>query len=183
MVETTGAGTLPIGTPCLKRLVTCVKLGLRVAGAGSGPDNGSIGGGSLIEIDDELPESVRNADSWEEMSKRWVESSRGAISWVFTAGDISCDKSALVSICDAVDATEHLVGFPISTPSLPPAFDDSSIVTKDPEVLACRRLADCAESVSKKLEANCFSPSDVPSICFPPWDETPGAPLVADANT
>jgi hypothetical protein len=84
-----------------------------------------------------------------------------------------------------VDAAEHFVGLPIPAPSFPPALDDSSIVSEDPEVLPW--LTGRAESASKKLEANSFCPSDVSSVCLPSWDETPGPPLAAnnnaDANT
>ena len=79
-----------------------------------------------------------------------------------------------------MDAAEYFVGFPISTPSFPPAFDDPSIVTEDPEVLAW--VTDGAESASKKLEANGFCPSDVSSVDLPTWDETPGPPLAANNN-
>ena len=33
---------------------------------------------------------------------------------------------------DAVDASEHLVCFPISAPSLPPALNNPSVVAEDP---------------------------------------------------
>ena len=85
-----------------------------------------------------------------------------------------------MSICEVVDAPEDLIGFPISASPFPPSFNDSFVISKDPEVLAW--LACCAESASKKLEANGFSPSDIPAICLPAWDETPRSPLVADDN-
>ena len=77
-----------------------------------------------------------------------------------------------------MDTPEDLIGFPISTSPFPPPFDDSLVISEDSEVLAW--LAGCAESASKKLEANGFSPSDIPAIRLPAWDETPRSPPVAN---
>ena len=136
--------------------------------------------GSAVEVDDKLPERAWNADCWEETSNRRVESSGGAIRWVLPAGDVACDKKALVSICEVVDASENLVGLPVSASALPPTFNNSLVVSKDPEVLAW--LTGGAESASKKLEANGFSPSDVSALCLPSWEEAPHPPPVANNN-
>ena len=85
-----------------------------------------------------------------------------------------------MNICDVMDVPEYFVGFPISAPAFPPSFNDSTVVPKDPEVLAW--LAGYAQSASKKLEANGFSPSDISTVCLPSWDETPGSPFVANNN-
>ena len=162
------------------RLVRGLVSGMGRMVAASGQRVGLTGGGLLIEVDDEVPDRIWNADCWEETSNRWVEASGGGISRVFSAGDIARDKSALVRICEVVDAAEDFVSFPISASPFPPALDDSAVVSKDSEELA--RLAGCAESASEKLEANCFSPSDVSPIRFPAWDETPGAPLATNNN-
>ena len=137
-------------------------------------------GASAVEIDDMLPESNWNADCWEEMISWRVESSGGTVCWVFSAGNVACDKKALVSICEVVDPPEDLICLPISASALPPSFDNSFVVSKDPEVLAW--LVCCAESASKKLEANGLSLSDIPAICLPTWDETPCSPFAADNN-
>ena len=162
------------------RLVRGLVSGMGRMVAASGQRVGLTGAGLLIEVDDEVPDRIWNADCWEETSNRWVEASGGDISRVFSAGDIARDKSALVRICEVVDATEDSISFPVPAPPFPPAFDDSTVVTKDAEELA--GLAGCAESASEKLEANRFCPSDIPSICFPAWDETPGTPLATDNN-
>ena len=75
---------------------------------------------------------------------------------------------------------EDFVGLPVSASPFPPPFDNFTIVTEDMEELA--GLAGCAESASEKFEANCFRPSNIPSICLPAWDETPGTPLATDNN-
>jgi hypothetical protein len=85
-----------------------------------------------------------------------------------------------VSVCEVVDTPEDFVGLPVSAPALPPTFNDPFVVSVDPEVLT--RLAGCDESVCKKLEANGFSPSNVPSIRFPSREEVPCSPLVANNN-
>ena len=79
-----------------------------------------------------------------------------------------------------MDTSEDFVGLPVSASPFPPPFDNSTIVTEDAEELA--GLAGCAESASEKFEANCFCPSDIPSICLPAWGETPGTPLATDNN-
>jgi hypothetical protein len=85
-----------------------------------------------------------------------------------------------VSICDVVDASENFVCFPISASTFPPPFNNSPVVTEDPEVLAW--LTCCAESLGKKLEANGFSPSDIPAIRLPTWEEAPSSPFVTNNN-
>ena len=141
---------------------------------------GSAGERVVVEIDDEFPERLRNAESWEETISWRVESPRGAICWVFTAGDVTRDKKALVSARDVVDPPEDLVDFPVSAPTPPPAFDDPTVVAKDPEHLA--RQACRSEGSGEELEPNSFRPSDVSTICLPSWDELPHSPLVADNN-
>ena len=79
-----------------------------------------------------------------------------------------------------MDTSEDFVGLPVSASPFPPPFDNSAVVTEEVEELA--GLAGCAESVSEKLEANCFCPSDISTVCFPAWDETPGTPLATDNN-
>ena len=92
----------------------------------------------------------------------------------------SADKKALVSICEVVDAPEHFVGFPVPASTFPPTFNDPFVVSKDPEVLAW--LTGCGKRACKKLEANGLSPSDVPAIRLPPWEDMPRSPLIADNN-
>ena len=69
------------------------------------------------------------------MSNWWVEPSGRGVGWIFFAGNVARDKSALVRTSDVVDAAENLVGSPVSAPSFPPALNDSPIVTEDPEEL------------------------------------------------
>ena len=64
---------------------------------------GSAGERVVVEVDDEFPEQFRNAESWEETISWRVESPRGTICWVVTAGDVTRDKKALVSARDVVD--------------------------------------------------------------------------------
>ena len=146
--------------------------------AQSSPISG--GEGLVVKIDDKFPERVGDTACWEETSNRRVESSGGAICWVLTTGNVACDKSASVSRRDVMDAPEDPVGFPVSAPSLPPALDDAAVVTKDLEKLTW--YARCTERSSEELEADGLCPPDVPTICLPPWDETPCSPLVADNN-
>ena len=49
---------------------------------------GSAGERVVVEVDDEFPERFRNAESWEETISWRVESPRGTICRVVTAGDI-----------------------------------------------------------------------------------------------
>ena len=57
-------------------LVSWAKSGLReVTGASSELGGDFTEGGLLVKVDNKLAERVWNADSWEETSKRWVESS------------------------------------------------------------------------------------------------------------
>ena len=141
---------------------------------------GSPGKRAVVEVDDEFPERFRNAESWEETISWRVESPRGAICWVVTAGDVTRDKKALASAREVVDPSEDLVDFPVSAPTLPPAFNDTAVVTKDPEHLA--RQACRSEGSGKELETNGFHPSDVSTICLPSWDELPRSPQVANNN-
>ena len=134
----------------------------------------------VVGVSDKFPERDWNADSWEEVSKRWVDSPRETVCWVFPAGDVACDKKALVRICKVVDAPEYLVSLPVSAFALPPTLDNSFIVSKDPEVLT--RLAGCGERACKKLKANGLSPPDVSAVRFPTQEEFPRSPSVADYN-
>ena len=97
---------------------------------------GSAGERVVVEVDDEFPERFRNAESWEETISWRVESPRGTICQVVTAGDVTRDKKALVSARDVVDPSEDFVDLPTSTPAPPPAFDDTTVVAKDSERLA-----------------------------------------------
>ena len=97
---------------------------------------GSAGKRAVVEVDDEFSERFQNAESWEETISWRVESPRGAICWVITTGDVTHDKKALVSARDVMDMSEDLDGFPVSAPTLPPAFHDTTVVTKDLEDLA-----------------------------------------------
>ena len=140
---------------------------------------GSAGERVVVEVDDEFPERFRNAESWETISRR-VESPRGAICWVVTTSNVTRDKKALVSAQDVVDPSEDLVDFPVSAPTPPPAFDDTTVIAKDLEHLA--RQACHSEGSGEELEPNSFCPSNVSTICLPSWDELPRSPLVADNN-
>ena len=165
---------------CRTRLVGSTRSRDNEGGESATSRAASTGERIVVEVDNKFPERFRNSESWEETISWRVESPRGAICWVITAGDVTRDKKALVSAQDVVDMSEDLIGFPVPDPTLPPAFDNTMVVSKDPEDLAWQ--ACCSKLSGKELEPNSLSPSDVPTICLPPWDEPPCSPLVADNN-
>lgn len=114
------------------------------------------------------------------MSRCWVNSSRGCISRIFFTDDVACNKSALVSSRDVVDASENFICLSVPISSFPPAFNNSTVVTENPEVLT--QFTDCAEGMVKKFEAHRFCPSNVSAVHVPARDELPGSPPATDNN-
>jgi hypothetical protein len=84
-----------------------------------------------------------------------------------------------------VDSPEDLICLLVMTPSFLPPLDNSPIVPKEPEELA--RFTSCKDSIDKELQADSFSPPDVPSFSFPAQEKPPGSPTVTnddcDANS
>ena len=73
-----------------------------------------------------------------------------------------------------MDLSEDVICFLILTSSLPPTFDNPSIVSKDLEMFS--GCADFDESVDKKLKANSFCPSNVSPSFLPSGDKLPCTP-------
>lgn len=80
-----------------------------------------------------------------------------------------------------MDSTENVVGFNVPVPTIPPTFDDSSVVTVDDNV--AMRLREKIEGADEELESNGFGPSNVAlgaPHALPVWVECPSTPPFAD---
>lgn len=80
-----------------------------------------------------------------------------------------------------MDSAEDGVCLLVFASAFPPAFDDTSIVTIELEVVSrgsCRK-----DGLDQKLESNSFRPSDVTPIRFPPWDKPPRSPPATDRDS
>jgi hypothetical protein len=64
----------------------------------------------------------------------------------------------------------------------PPAINDVLVVAEENKIL--RRICSPGDGVDEKLEANGFSPSNVPGTVdsLPTWNESPCPPLSANDN-
>ena len=80
-----------------------------------------------------------------------------------------------------MDSPEDDVRLSITAPSFPPAFNNAPVVAKKPEVLAWFTKRE--DSTDEELEANCFGPPDVSSLCIPSWDELPSSPAACDDDS
>jgi hypothetical protein len=94
-----------------------------------------------------------------------VHSSGRVVSWVDLAGYIPCVDVALTKARDIVDPMEDLVSELVPTSPLPPALDDTCVVTKDFEVFAWG--AGNEEGSNEEFEPNSFCPSDVMALALP----------------
>ena len=133
-----------------------------------------------VEVDDKVSQTVRDWDRREEERRRWVDAPGRVVCWVLFACNVACDNKALASSEEDVDSPKDDICLPVSTPSLPPTFNNAPVVTEEPEVLA--RFTNCEESTDKELEADCFGPSNVSPFCVPSWDEPPSPPAIRDDN-
>ena len=80
-----------------------------------------------------------------------------------------------------MDLTENVVGFNVPVPTIPPTFDDSSVVTVDDNVAMC--LREEIEGADEELESNGFGPSNVvlgAMHALPVWVECPSMPPFTD---
>jgi hypothetical protein len=77
-----------------------------------------------------------------------------------------------------MDKFEDLVGGVIFATSFPPTLDDPFIVAID--FVAWLGVTARKYGLSKEVEAESFSPSDIPSFVFPTWEESPCSPALAD---
>lgn len=77
-----------------------------------------------------------------------------------------------------MDATEDDVGWLVPATALPPTFDDTPVVPVNPDVREL--VVELEERASKKLEADRFSPSDIPAFTIPTCDEAPRSPTTLD---
>ena len=93
--------------------------------------------------------------------------------------DISGDEDRVVCIQSLMNSSEDLVGLRVPTPSRPPAFDNTIVVTID---LESGKRARLENSVDEELHGNGLSPSNVPPILIPSGQESPGTPSVTNDN-
>jgi hypothetical protein len=77
---------------------------------------------------------------------------------------------------------EDIIDLLVLTPTIPPSFNDSFVVTMDGEVSVT--LVSATEEADKTLEANSFCPSDVSFSAehLPTGYESPGSPAAVDDN-
>ena len=69
----------------------------------------------------------------------------------------------------------------VPTSAFPPTFDNTPIVPKNLDVRIL--LMSLYEGGGEKEKSDCFGPPDVPAFVFPPWEEAPGSPLLADGDS
>ena len=79
---------------CRTRPVGSTRSGDDEGGESATSRAGSTGERVVVEVDNEFPERLQNAESWKETISWRVESPRGAIFWVITAGNVTHDKKA-----------------------------------------------------------------------------------------
>jgi hypothetical protein len=82
-----------------------------------------------------------------------------------------------------VDLTKHVVGLDVSMSPVPPAFDDSGIVSMDNDVAGC--LREKIENVDEEIETNGLSPTNVALgalHALPIWVESSSIPPCTDDN-
>ena len=75
---------------------------------------------------------------------------------------------------------EDVVGGLVPTSAFPPTFNNTPIVPKNLDVSILLMLLH--EGSGKEEKSNCFSPSDISAFVFPPWEEAPGSPLLANGD-
>lgn len=133
-----------------------------------------------VEVTDILSDRRGYDDCREEERTLIVLSSGGAVRWIFFAGNISRVEVDALLFREGMDMLEDLICGSVPAPAFPPAFDDASVVSKDFDVRASGRGRDKRED--EKPETNCFSPTNVSAVLFPPWQESPGPPPASDCD-
>ena len=93
--------------------------------------------------------------------------------------DIADDEDRVVCIQSLMNSSEDLVGLRVLTPSGPPAFNDTIVVTID---LDSGKRARLENSVDEEFHGDGLSSSNVPPILVPPRQELPGMPSVSNDN-
>jgi hypothetical protein len=104
----------------------------------------------------------------------WIDASGWVVCGVVFARDVMRVDSAVASANEVVDSSKHKVGGPISAVTLPPSFDNATVVTVDLEVIPS--LAPWEERSDEEFEANGFGPPNVSTISFPAREEEPCSP-------
>jgi hypothetical protein len=82
-----------------------------------------------------------------------------------------------------MDAFKDVVCGFVSALTIPPAFDNSFVVSIDFDVAVMHFAYNLAKGLDDELESKCFHPADVPPVCFPAGDEVPCPPFVGDGDS
>ena len=104
----------------------------------------------------------------------WIDASGWVVCRVVFARDVTRVDSAVASASEVMDSSKHKVGGPVSAATLPPSFDNATVVTVDLEVIPS--LALWEERLDEELKANGFGPPNVSTISFPAGEEAPCSP-------
>ena len=137
-----------------------------------------------IKVDEEGLEINGDGNGREEVAERRVKTSRRAVSWVESAGYVSCVEDKLTCLFELMNSSKHFVSGFVAATSFPPPLNDTSVVSKDFDVVLMWLAYKAAKRYGEELEADCFGPANVAAFCFPTGEEAPSSPFVAndDAN-
>ncbi|GLB36658.1 hypothetical protein LshimejAT787_0309450 [Lyophyllum shimeji] len=116
---------------------------------------------------------------WPQLGWAWREGGVIVCRIVFARDVARVDGAAIVTE-EAVDAFENSVGGFVATPALPPAFDNTTVVSEYLKLIALS--ADCEQGTDEELEANGFSPANVSAVAAPAEDEPPCSLPVTDGD-
>lgn len=75
-----------------------------------------------------------------------------------------------------MDSAEYSVGLWIAAAVVPPAFNNSGVITKEFEMSGLRCTGCTNDGVDKEFEADSFCPADVAVSPVPSREEPPSAP-------
>ena len=133
-----------------------------------------------IKVTYVLSEHWWNDDCGEEEGSVVIFTPRGAVCWVFFAGNISCVEMDIFCFCEGMNVLEDFVCGLVLASGLPPTLDDTSVVTEDLEVSVSGSR--WGESEDEDPEANCLCPANFPAISFPTWEKSPSSPPAPDCD-
>ncbi|KAG2344674.1 hypothetical protein BDR05DRAFT_947347 [Suillus weaverae] len=132
----------------------------------------------MVEINDELSEGWQDLDWGKEKVSRWIDAPGRVTSRVVGTRDVASEEGTVQSCSEVMDLLENCVGGLVSAPTFPPAFNDTTVVTKYFDVAAFCALS--KEHDDEKFHPNCLCPTNVSIINFPTWEEMPGMPSAID---
>ena len=129
-------------------------------------------------------EVIGEGNEREELIPGGVDASGRCIRRIAYTRDIARVGNCTSFVEKGVESSEDKVDMPVVAAAVPPALDNTLVITIDEEVMVVGSGGvEDEEGVDKELKTHHLSPANITSVCAPVWEECPCPPVRSDDDS